>query len=201
MKKSLKEIHEYWKKNSYPETYRVATDRSIFLLNYIQNYIQGNQRILEIGCNVGRNLYHLFDNDYRQLTGIEISQEAVEQLYKNYPQLAENTDIIHAPAESVLKHMAKDHYDLVFTMAVLEHIHPDSEWLFDHIARVTKSYLITLEAEKYENWRIFPRNYREIFENLGFEQVEESTGESVKLSNYTLRIFKKRNPDTISKNL
>ncbi|QGH35225.1 methyltransferase domain-containing protein [Gracilibacillus salitolerans] len=193
MKKSLKEIHEYWKNNSYPEKYRVATERSIFLLSYIEKYIQTNQRILEIGCNVGRNLHHLFENNYKELTGIEISQEAVEQLHKNYPDLAEHTDIIHASAESVLKHMEQDHYDLVFTMAVLEHIHPDSEWLFDHIARITKSYLITFEAENYEHWRIFPRDYRGIFEDLGFEQVEEATGESARLPNYTLRIFKKTN--------
>lgn len=192
MKKTLKEIHEYWRNNSYPERYQIQLKRSIFLLQYMEKYIQADQRILEIGCNVGRNLNHLYENGYRELTGIEISQEAVEELHKVYPTLAENADIIHAPAESVLKHIANDHFDFVFTMAVLEHIHPDSEWLFAHIARITKSYLVTFEAEEDEHWRIFPRNYQEIFENLGFEQVEETTGKKVKLPNYTLRIFKKK---------
>ncbi|WP_163583359.1 class I SAM-dependent methyltransferase [Gracilibacillus saliphilus] len=191
MKKSLSEIHEYWKQNSHPEKYNLKTERSSYLLSYVEKYIQPNERVLEIGCNVGRNLHHLYQNDYKELTGIEISQEAVEQLHKVYPELAENTDIIHAPVEAVLKHMEKDHYDLVFTMAVLEHIHPDSEWIFNHIARITKSYLLTLEAETDEHWRIFPRNYRDIFEGLGFKQVEQSTGESIKLPKYTLRIFKK----------
>ncbi|WP_058307192.1 class I SAM-dependent methyltransferase [Gracilibacillus massiliensis] len=192
MKKTLKEIHEYWDSNSYPETYRKEVERSIYLFSFIEKYIKSHHNIMEIGCNVGRNLEYLHQKGFNQLTGIELSHHAVQELKRNFPKLADEADIIQSPVENVIKHLATDHYDLVFTMAVLEHIHPDSEWIFQEIARVTKSYLITFEAEQADKWRIFPRNYRDIFESLGYKQIEESSGSQLKLANYTLRIFKKK---------
>jgi len=77
-------------------------------------------------------------------------------------------------------------------MAVLEHIHPDSEWIFEDMARITGLYLITIEAEKAEHWRLYPRNYKNIFEKYGLKQVEESSCDKESgLGVYTLRIFKK----------
>jgi|GEM_PF-2464290 hypothetical protein len=64
-------------------------------------------------------------------------------------------------------------FDLVYTMAVLEHIHDESEFIFSHITRITRKILITIEDEGGISWRHFPRNYKKIFENLGMKQIEE----------------------------
>jgi hypothetical protein len=63
--------------------------------------------LLEVGCNVGRNL-----NDLHR-AGV-------------------------GPAETVLPTYAPRSVDLVFTMAVLEHIHPASRTVFAEIARVAR---------------------------------------------------------------
>lgn len=193
MSKSLGEIHDYWKHVSKSDYYIDKVGRSELLLEYIQKYSENRHRILELGCNVGRNLNHLMKNHYRNLTGIEISEEAVNSLKKNFPTLYENATIIHSPIENIIKEIPNNQYHVVFTMAVLEHIHPESEWIFKEMARVTKSYLITIEAETAKNWRLFPRNYKVIFENLGMKQIEANTGEKeLGLGAYTIRVFKKQ---------
>ncbi|MDQ0159586.1 class I SAM-dependent methyltransferase [Alkalibacillus salilacus] len=191
-KRSLEEIHDYWKNESLPEHYLRHSGRSELLYNHINKYIDESKQVLEIGCNLGRNLNYLYENNYKKLTGIEISEEAINQLKKYHPHLIDHGEIIHSSVENIIEELPTNQYDLVFTMAVLEHIHPDSEWIFKEIARITDAYLMTIEAEKSEHWRIFPRNYKEIFEELGFKQIEEGKcGKNVGLQAYTIRVFKK----------
>ncbi|MGP4038669.1 class I SAM-dependent methyltransferase [Gracilibacillus sp. D59] len=193
-KKTLDEIHDYWINQSIPKNYIKHVKRSEFLAKYVKNYIEPKGKIIEIGCNVGRNLNHLYENDFKKLTGIEISEKAIIELKKTYPSLYESAEIIHSPIEDIIKDFTSNHFDLVFTMAVLQHIHPDSEWIFEEIANITKSYLIIIEAEKQKHWRVFPRNYKEIFEKLGLKQVEENiVDQSEGLKKYTVRVFKKLN--------
>lgn len=190
-KKSLNDIHEYWKHKSEPETYIKPKKRSEFLGKYVKKYAKSPDSILEIGCNVGRNLNYLYQEGYHKLTGIEISDEAVKLLKKTYPAMAKQAEIICSPIEEIIQTIPESNYHLAFTMAVLEHIHPDSEWVFEEIARVTGQYLITIEAEEAENWRLFPRNYRKVFEQYGLKQIEESNCKDAGLELYTLRIFSK----------
>lgn len=190
--KSLEEIHDYWINQSISSNYLKHVQRSEFLFGYIKKYIDQSGKILEIGCNLGRNLNYLYENNFQNLTGIEISKEAINELKKTYPLLIENTEIIHSSVENIVKELPIENYDLVFTMAVLEHIHPDSEWIFAEIARITGSHLITIEAEKSEHWRIFPRNYKEVFEKLGLKQIEENRcDKKIRLGAYTIRVFEK----------
>ncbi len=125
------------------------------------------------------------------MTGIEISEKAITALKKMYPVLDQNAKIIHSSIENIIKELPSDHYDMVFTMAVLEHIHPDSEWIFEDIAKITKTYLITIEAEKSKHWRLFPRNHKNIFEKFGLKQLEENNCKNAGLELYTIRVFKK----------
>ncbi|WP_430788238.1 class I SAM-dependent methyltransferase [Virgibacillus flavescens] len=190
-KKTLKEIHDYWKLQNHHETYINKVERSEFLTEYVKKYISQKENILEIGCNVGRNLNYLYENNFKQLTGIEISEQAIVELNKTYPLLKDNITIIHSSIENTIKKLPSKHFDLVFTMAVLEHIHPDSEWIFEEMTRITGSYLIIVESEKFEHWRLFPRNYKEVFEKYGLKQVEENHCKEIGLKSYTIRVFKK----------
>lgn len=190
-RKSLKEIHDHWVKSSTPELYAKRLERSEFLKKYVEKYISKQGKILEVGCNVGRNLNHLHECGYQTLMGIEISKQAVERLQQTYPELSDKAVIINSPVEDMIKKLLPDSFHLVFSMAVLEHIHPDSEWVFEEMARITKDYLITVEAEEAAHWHIFPRKYKKIFESYGLEQVEESNCKEAGLEYYTLRVFKK----------
>jgi SAM-dependent methyltransferase len=199
---SRSEIHEYWldpTDNNKPERYvdpRGGQTRSLKLMELVREYAQPEDAILEVGCNVGRNVHHLYSNGYRNLTGIEISDDAVAELRRQFPDTAAQARIINAPAEEALPQLDDGEFPLVFTMAVLVHIHPDSEQVvFPEIARVTGRTLILLEDEgTTDSSRHFQRNYGDVFTSLGLREVHSepcSREEHGLPSVYRLRIFER----------
>lgn len=181
-KKSHDEIHEYWKapdpaSGNQPEHYvspKQGAARSQFLLGLVTKHVDPEAGVLEVGCNVGRNLEHFWENGYSNLSGIEISPRALEVMRETYPALAEAATLHQGPAEEILPTFEDRQFDLVFTMAVLVHIHPSgAETVLENIARVTGQALIVVEDEQHHSWRHFRRNYRDIFEALGLTQQEE----------------------------
>ena len=80
--KSREELHEYWESRSdsedlpfdegnLPENYLDPSERSEFLVDIMSKYTEKSDAILELGCNVGRNLNFLYKNGYRNLHSIE----------------------------------------------------------------------------------------------------------------------------------
>jgi SAM-dependent methyltransferase len=168
------DLHVFWRDpdaTNRPERYLEHAGRSAFLLEFARPYIRTDPTILEIGCNVGRNLAHLFDAGYRRLTGIEINADALAVLRNSYPEMAAAANLINAPVEDAIRDLPDGSIDLVFTMAVLEHIHPDSEWIFGEIIRVAASTVVTIEDERHVSQRHVPRDYRDVFESRGMRQV------------------------------
>jgi SAM-dependent methyltransferase len=196
-RKTPDQLHEYWKhpddgRNQIPG-YIAHVERSEFLFSYIKKYADPESKILEIGCNVGRNLNYLFEQGYQKLEGIEISEEAIEAMKKTYPDMAKLISVHQNSVEEIIKTFADNSFDMVFTLAVFMHLHFESEWVFKEVARITKRYLITVEDEEKIFWRHFPRNYKKIFEKLGFRQIQEyRAGQAEGLTpNYWLRVFVK----------
>lgn len=84
------------------------------------NKAEPTPRILECGCNIGRNLGFLSVlRPQSSLSVIEISKPAFDYVTEKY-QLDEafNGSILEAD-------LAPESFDLVFTIGVLIHIHPD----------------------------------------------------------------------------
>jgi SAM-dependent methyltransferase len=190
------DLHEFWRdpdQTNRPERYLEHSGRSAILAEFIRPYVTPDASILEIGCNVGRNLAWLHHEGYRRLTGIEINAEALAVLRETYPDLASTARLINAPVEDAITELADDSIDLVFTMAVLEHIHPDSEWIFDHIVRVARSTVITIEDERHVSQRHVPRDYREVFTSRGMREVAHlGLGKEMGFGGpYEARAFKK----------
>lgn len=175
--KKRSELHQYWKDPydgaNLPQGYLEGKERSELLLGIIKRYTTPDSKILEIGCNVGRNLNHLSQAGFKNLEAIEISENAIQLLKKSHPEMASHTKIHNTSIEDIIKEFGDNEFDIVFTMAVLEHIHKDSEWIFSDMVRITKDCLIVVEDEHCESWRHFPRNYKKIFERLGMKQIEE----------------------------
>lgn len=191
--KSRDELFKYWQhpdKDNLPTDYLNAEPRSLFLLKVMRKHANADMKILEIGCNVGRNLNYLLESGYTDLSGIEICEDAVRLLKKNYPEL-KDARIYNSPVEDVIREFSDSEFDIIFTMATLEHIHKDSEWVFGEMARVSK-LIITIEDEHGISKRHFPRDYKKVFEGLGMKQVEEIDCSDVEgLGSCHCRVFKK----------
>lgn len=192
-------IHEYWRHPwdgvNKPQRYLQGKERSEFLVDLVREYATTSSKILEIGCNVGRNLHYLHEAGFRSLFGIEISEDAVKEMGVSFPELARDARIYVQPAEEALPSLEDRKFDLTFTMAVLEHIHYENDWLFAHIVRVTGRTFISIEDEKNVSERHFPRNYRRVFEALGMRQVERIGGRRIAglASRYFVaRVFERR---------
>jgi SAM-dependent methyltransferase len=189
------ELRDYWRRppdGNVPESYRDRPERSAYLVELVGRHAGRDARILEIGCNVGRNLHHLWVAGYHGLTGVEISEDAIVALRGSFPDTAANATLLVGAAEETLPTFADGAFDLTFTMAVLEHIHPDSEAIFDEIRRITSGVLITIEDERSRSWRHFARDYGAIFGARDFtenwsEPVPAATGLP---SGFVARVFR-----------
>ncbi len=189
------QLHGYWIEPdaaNAPDNYLDKPQRTDFLLELLGAYADRAMRVLEIGCNVGRNLEGLRRAGYSMLEGVEISHAALEQLRDAFPTLAEQAVLHETAVEDWIRDAPERGYDLVFTMATLEHVHPDSEWIFSEMARICGRLLVTIEDEQQKSWRHFPRNYGAVFEGLGLEQLEERSAERAFNRNFRARVFTHR---------
>jgi SAM-dependent methyltransferase len=160
-------LHDFWRQPA-PEG-NVSSDyigpigRSEALAELIAD-LRKDARILEVGCNVGRNLAYLADHGWTNVEGVEINEHAVALLRRTFPQLADRP--IHVgTAEDVLPTLGGP-FDLVFTMAVIEHIHPASAVVFDNMARLGSSVL-AIEPRDNVSHRQFPHDVERLFTDRG----------------------------------
>ena len=194
--KNREHLHNYWMnpndRFNSPELYLQGKDRSEFLVTMIKDLqVENSIPIMELGCNVGRNLNELFCSGFRNLSGIEINQNATGLMRKSYPELSKITIHNHS-IENKIRDFKDSEFGIVFTMAVLMHIHKDSHWVFEEIARITGRYLVTIEDEKGKARKNFPRDYGKIFEKLGMVQVRCIVDDGTIFGkDYRLRVFKK----------
>lgn len=142
--------------------------------------------ILELGCSSGRHLAHLQDHGFRNLTGIDLNEAAFDVMERFYPDLAAEGTFYRDTIENVLTTFADDRFDAVYSVETLQHIHPDHEWAFEEIARITDTLLITVEVEgggrdppmngvNYvrEDVPLYYRDWNRIFTPLGFDQTAQ----------------------------
>ena len=152
-----------------------------------------NQNIrFDSGQNIIGN-YEMISNENKHNITIYLSSTNYELMKKSFPQMANHAKIHNMPVEEVIKEFKDGEFGAVFTMAVLEHIHYDSEWIFPEIARITNNLLITIEDERCLSWRHFPRNYKEAFEPLGMKQIKEINCSNIEGlgGSFFARIFQK----------
>ncbi len=198
--RSAEDLHRFWRApeapGNRPEDYlaEATHPRSRLLVETLARHAPPPASVLELGCNAGRNLAFLFEAGYADLAAVEVNAGAIELFRAHHPAAASATRLHVGTLEEELPRLGDGAHDVVFTMAVLEHVHTSSEAVFRDIARVTGSTLVTIEDEAKVSWRHFPRDYRRVFEPLGLEQVEElrCDPERHALSDvHVLRVFQK----------
>tara|TARA_B100001173_G_C15992171_1_gene549459 strand:- start:534 stop:1235 length:702 start_codon:yes stop_codon:yes gene_type:complete len=191
-KKNTIEVIEYWKNpndgNNSPLIYTgegyITSDRDNLrtdnLIKIIKSFGFENPSILEVGCNVGRNLNGLRKSGFKNLNAIEINSNAIDIMKKKFPETYEVSKITIGSAKDVLKKFQDNEFDIVFTMAVLQHI-PDEniKIVTKQISRIANKNLISSEAETYSSWRHFPRSYKKIYKNLNLKYLYRKNGARV----------------------
>ena len=169
----LNEVHAFWRQpapeGNDPSVFAERSARSDALVTLIRRETDSSARLLEVGCNVGRNLAYLRRAGFKNLEGIEINPHAVELLRERHPELSDV--VVHVgAAEDLLARYPDDEFDLVFTMAVIEHIHPDSSVVFDNMARIARR-ILAIEPFGYSSPRHYPHDVRKLFTDRGFRLV------------------------------
>jgi SAM-dependent methyltransferase len=176
---SRKECQAFWSSRqgdaNAPVTYATKSTEIVdFLNDFWAPHVTPASSVLEIGCNAGTNLNRLRELGFGQLTGIEINPHALEELRRTYPELAAQADLVEGAIESSLGAMPDAAVDIVFSMAVLIHVHPTSVSVFADMVRVAR-YVCVVELENAANSYVFPRNYNRVFERLGCTELRHAT--------------------------
>lgn len=164
------------------------------LVDVFDRHLNERARLLELGCSSGRHLAHLCDNGFTNLTGVELNPDAFEVMAGTYPRLAATGSFHEGAIEEVLDELGDGAYDAIFSVETLQHIHPESSWVFEEVARVTADLLVTVENEGEEQHGInyvndeFPLYYRDweaVFSAFGLRQIE-----MWEKSRDTMRVFR-----------
>lgn len=156
------------------------------LAGILSHYAHDEAPILEVGCGSGRHLAHLLDNGFENLTGIDINDEAFEVMAEQYPRLAETGTFHTSALEDALLDIPDGEFDVVYSVETLQHIHPDDEWVFEELVRITDDLLITAENEgnspergregtdvSYvdDEFPLYHRNWKQVFTDLGLAEL------------------------------
>jgi len=148
------------------------SSRSQTIINMLCPLITKEYSILEIGCNIGRNLNHLWQAGYKNIRGMEISEHAVKRLRVEYPCLAMILVDI-GPAELSIQKYDSGSVDVIFTMSVLEQLHPDSGFLFKEIARVAGKYVLAIEPRQGKRSHMqYPWDIKNEFTAAGLTYID-----------------------------
>jgi SAM-dependent methyltransferase len=176
---SREECQAFWSSragsSNAPVTYATKPTEIVdFLNDFWSPEVSGGDSVLELGCNAGTNLNRLRELGLEDLRAIEINAGAIEELERVYPELAERAKIVNGSLEETLSGMPDNSVDVVFTMAVLIHLHPNSVDVFRQMVRVARRHVCVVELETASNSYVFPRNYRRLFQRLGCTELRHA---------------------------
>jgi SAM-dependent methyltransferase len=168
--------------------------------------------ILELGCSSGRHLSHLRDGGYENLYGVEINDEAFDVMEDAYPDLYARGTFYADAIENVVPGFEDGRFDVVYSVETLQHVPPESEWVFEELVRIADEVLVTVENEgasgeegtddsggragedderavNYvdDDIPLYYRDWSRIFTGLGLAQVD-----SERQKRDTLRVFRTR---------
>jgi SAM-dependent methyltransferase len=123
-------------------------------------------KILDLGCNVGRHLNGLREKGFKNLYGIDLSKAAREVSKQAFPELNVIASFKQGTFEDYLKAAPDKSFDIVYTHgATVEHVHPAFP-LVQEICRVTRNCVVF--ATVYLGGSTYPRFWIREFEKNGF---------------------------------
>ena len=131
-----------------------------------QNFLAGiprETRILEVGCNVGNQLLLLYEMGFRNLSGIEIQDYALDRARMRLK------DVNFQQASALQIPFPNAHFDLVFTAGVLIHIAPgDLPVAMKEIHRCARQYIWGFEYYSPETKEINYRGHQQLLWKMDY---------------------------------
>ena len=163
-----------------------ANEVSETLASVFDYYVDEDADILEVGCSSGRHLDHLRAAGFGNLTGVDINDESFDVMAEQFPRLAESGTFHVGAIEDVLPELSDDAFDVVYSVETLQHVHPDDDWVFEELIRVTDDLLVTAENEGNspqrgregrevsrvnDDFPLFHRDWKRVFSDRGLTQL------------------------------
>lgn len=121
---------------------------SALIREILSEYLHRDAAVLELGCGSGRHLHHLANGGFENLTGVDINADAFDTMRETYPALATDETFHCSPIEDIIEDFDDGQFDAVYSVETLQHLHPDVEWVFEEVARITDNILVTAEIEE-----------------------------------------------------
>jgi SAM-dependent methyltransferase len=186
------DVREQWEGRSgeySPEYYAYygPNEHSESIREILDGRVDRDASILELGCSSGRHLAHLLRHGYEDLSGVDVNEDAFEVMADAYPDLAASGTFYCDAIESVVEEFAEDQFDAVYSVETLQHVHPDADWVFAELTRITESLLITVENEGgtgdsdvnyvHDDIPLYYRDWNRVFTDLGFVEVDATVGD------------------------
>ena len=139
--------------NFYFERYGYSKEKINY--QFLQN-INKDIKILEIGCNLGQQLFCLYKMGFKNLHGIEIQSYCINQIRKNKKNFF---NVIQASAYDIP--FKKNYFDLVFTNNVLIHFPPKKiRKVLNEAYRVSSKWIWGFEYYSKKYVEILYRNHQ-----------------------------------------
>lgn len=169
-----------------------------FLGDFWTPYVTADDSVLELGSSSGANLEGLHKLGFGKLAGVEINPEAIEEMRRAFPELAEETEVMLGDLADVLPRIPARSHDVILSVATLIHVHPTSNAVMSEMVRIAKRFICVIETEWVTCSYVFARDYRRVFERLGAEHVKSQTISAQSLADspltayvgYTVRLFR-----------
>jgi SAM-dependent methyltransferase len=146
------EIHDQWatRTGEFSPAYYAyygPNETSELIQETLDRVVDPDAAILELGCSSGRHLAHLYEHGYENVYGVDINDEAFDVMEDAYPDLADAGTFYRTSLEDLVRDTDDDRFDVVYSVETLQHLHPDAEWVFDELTRLTSSLIVTAETD------------------------------------------------------
>jgi hypothetical protein len=120
---------------------------------------------VDLGCNVGRHLNHLYGKGYRNLRGVDFSRKAIEDMAGRYPDMHRASRISVASFQDYFAGKP-EHAEISYSRgATFELVHP-SYPIVKRVCEHTRKHVVLVIREA---GHLFPRFWRYQFARAGFE--------------------------------
>jgi len=149
---------EYWNKVAEEKEFPTP-----FKMEEFKKYVSKEMKILDLGCGYGRTLNELYNQGFKNLTGIDYSQGMINRGLRLYPHL----NLIKNDGNTIP--FPDNEFDAVILLAVLTSSYNDKEQenLISEISRVLKEdgilyvndYLLNQDERNLKRYKKYENKY------------------------------------------